>query len=127
MNKKRLYAFYGTLRRDMANYKYYKNGLQFIGVSELAGYRMFSLVNYPYAVFTGNPENKITIELFEILDEVTEERIINLEVQAGYILEEVRIAEENYKIFLFADFNRQHPEISHGDWVVHKGKSSFES
>jgi gamma-glutamylcyclotransferase (GGCT)/AIG2-like uncharacterized protein YtfP len=119
------YAFYGTLRLGMENYSIRKNGLLFLASAQLQGFKMYSLVEYPYAVRTDNATDKITVELFEVLDASTEESIHELEREAGYIFDVVEIAKQKFGIFLFADHDEQDEWIAHGDWVQYRQETSF--
>ncbi len=125
MNKYSQYAFYGTLRKEMENYWMYAAYLKYQDTVTLPGYRMFSLVDYPYAIRTGNPDNIIVAELFKITERETEEIIHHMELEAGYMLAEIPIAGNKFGIYLFENFRVEDCEIPEGDWAVFSTQSRF--
>lgn len=122
MNKKHLYAFYGSLRPTMYNYGS-GHGMTVIqdGV-EIEGYelRPYGGGVYPIAYRVDDPTKKITVTLVEIIDPGVERSIHGMELGAGYKYEEVEINGENYGIYLQSpSAYSTHPPVAHGDWVKH--------
>ena len=116
MNRDGLYVFYGTLRLGMENHALYSDGMNYIDTVTLQGYRLISLGEYPYAVWTGDPANKIKVELFRLAEEHAK-AIYDMEIEAGYYYEDIQIGQKKYGIFLFSQANPDDEEISSGDWA----------
>ena len=123
MNNVSQYAFYGSLRRGMFNYDFYKRQLQYHSTKILRGFRLFALKDYPIAIKSDDSNNRLTVEIFSILDLNTEKEIHALETDAGYYFECIKIDGLNTGIYLFEN-NSGWPQIPGGDWVkyfeVHK-------
>ncbi|MEO7992116.1 MAG: hypothetical protein ABI663_21365 [Chryseolinea sp.] len=49
----------------MENHVHFKDGLEFLGKEELCGFKLFSLVDYPYAIATKNKKDCMVVELFK--------------------------------------------------------------
>jgi gamma-glutamylcyclotransferase (GGCT)/AIG2-like uncharacterized protein YtfP len=124
MNKDGLYVFYGTLRKGMVNHPFYTAGMNYIDTVTLTGYRLISLGEYPYAVATGDPANKIKAELFR-LNEQQAKAIYEMELEAGYYYEDIQIGQKKYGIFLFSQVNPNDVEIDCGDWAEYVRKKDF--
>jgi gamma-glutamylcyclotransferase (GGCT)/AIG2-like uncharacterized protein YtfP len=127
MNDRGCYAFYGSLRKGMENYNRFKDGLEFIRKVELRGFKIFPLIDYPYAIATKNQNDIITVELFKITNHKTEELIHQVEMDAGYIFTNVEIAKEKFGIYLFSEAKANDTCVESGDWVVYKQSLAFES
>jgi gamma-glutamylcyclotransferase (GGCT)/AIG2-like uncharacterized protein YtfP len=117
MTKASKYAFYGSLRRGMRLYDQYKLSLKYLNSVWLQGFDLYSLGNYPYAIRSENQKNKILVEIFEITNKETEQEIINIEIEAGYVIEEILIDGEVIKIFLFENSTNDR-KVDSGDWVT---------
>lgn len=124
MNKDGLYIFYGTLRLGMENHAFYAEGMQYIDTIILNGYKLASLGDYPYAVDTGDPSNKIKVELFR-LDDRQAKAIYEMELEAGYYYEEIQLNQKKYGIFLFPQVNPNDEVISSGDWAKYLEERGF--
>jgi len=128
------FAFYGSLRTGQYNYKRLVEaaaGMKFEGERVLTGYKMFSFGSFPFVVPSDNPEDTIVIELFDIPDEMAARYIHNMEVGAGYGVEEVLIDGEVYWLYIYTgmrDYEKSgYTRVSDGDWVKYlseKGKTS---
>ena len=116
MNPQSNYAFYGSLRRGMVNYKRYAKGLKFLFQEAIPGYQLYEMEHYPYAVKTGSPADFITVEVFEITDPAIERAIHQLELSVGYYYDEVMIHQKQIGIYLFRD-RGQERLVKGGDWV----------
>lgn len=116
MNKEHRYAFYGSLRRGMSNHRRYQAGLEYLFTETLAGYRLYALPAYPYAIKTGNPADVIIIEVHRALDEATERAVHDLEIGAGYFYDEVSVRDQTVGIYLFEEAGTE-PFVEGGDWV----------
>jgi len=125
MNKNSQYAFYGSLRRGMENYRLFESDLNFLRTVELGGFKMFSLGPYPYIIRTGNSEDKIVGDLFIVTNRETEQTIHKMELDAGYIFSEVEIAGNKFGIYLLEATNADHPEVGGGDWSTFRKLSRF--
>ena len=125
IEKNKLYAFYGSLRKGMDNYNLYSHSLNFISQTSISGYKMFSLTYYPYGVWTNDLNDKIVVDLFKISDAETEEMIHGMEIDAGYILQHVMIAKQKFGIYVFQNFNPQDKQVLSGDWLKYKQTLCF--
>lgn len=124
MNKDGLYAFYGTLRIGMENYVLFERGMKFLEKVVLNGFRLISLGEYPYAIKSPNPDHVITAELFQ-LEDSTARLIHEMELEAGYYYDELRIGRNKYGIYLFSEANPFDEEITSGDWVSFVARRGF--
>ncbi len=116
MNKDHLYAFYGSLRKGMSNYGRYKSGLEYLFTESLAGYQLYALPRYPYAVSTGDPSHIITVEVHRAMNPAIEGAIHTLEIGAGYSYREVLVRGQHVGIYLFEKAGAE-PLVEGGDWV----------
>lgn len=121
MNKNRKYAFYGSLRAGMYNYERTKTGLNHLGTKVVSGYKLYSLGPYPCAIFTGDDDDKLTVDIFDVSQE-QQYRIHQMELGAGYDYEEVSIDGTMYGIYLYpkeAAERLKDRNVPSGDWVKH--------
>ncbi len=116
--KIRHYAFYGTLRKGLDNYRHCASELKYLRTIVIAGFKMHSLIDYPYAVRTADPLHTIKADLFEIIDPETEEMIYEMELEAGYILSNIEVDGTKFGIYLFNQSHPNHAVIGHGDWTL---------
>ena len=116
MNAHSTYAFYGSLRRGMSNYRYYEKGLEFLYMDVIPGYRLYALEEYPYAVRTGNPKDLLTVEVFRVGDPAVERDIHTLELEVGYFYDEVVLRNQPVGIYLFEKAGTE-PLVKGGDWI----------
>lgn len=121
----RYYAFYGTLRLGMENHRAFAKTLDYLTTVTLRGYRMYSLLEYPYAIYTGDEHDLIVAELFKVTALATEEMIHEMEVDAGYILSSVIIDGSKFGLYIFQANDPTHEPIPDGDWVKHASEGSF--
>jgi gamma-glutamylcyclotransferase (GGCT)/AIG2-like uncharacterized protein YtfP len=117
MPQSALYAFYGSLRQGMPLFEQFRNALEYQYSVWLPGYELYSLGDYPYAVKSHDNSKKILAEIFRFTDKEVEEKIIQIEFNAGYILEEIRVRGEVVKIFLFEQ-RTNNLRVESGDWVT---------
>jgi gamma-glutamylcyclotransferase (GGCT)/AIG2-like uncharacterized protein YtfP len=119
------YAFYGTLRQRMENHGSFAKTLNYLDTVTLHGYRMYSLVEYPYVIYTGDDHDLIVAELFKVTALKTEEMIFEMEVDAGYILSSVIIDGNKFGLYIFQENDPTHAPVPDGDWVRHATGGSF--
>jgi gamma-glutamylcyclotransferase (GGCT)/AIG2-like uncharacterized protein YtfP len=112
-----LYAFYGSLRQGMPLYDEFRFSLHYQYSCWLPGYALYSLGEYPYAVRNTDSSERILIEVMKVLDGTTEKRIDDIELQAGYFKEQIRIGEDRIWIYLF-DHPTNNLKVKSGDWVT---------
>lgn len=116
MNDDSLYAFYGSLRCGLENYQAYGNGaLRHLHTCRIAGFRMYSMGSYPYAIRSFN-EEQICVELFRITDQAVERAIHEMELEAEYYYDEVEIDGRKFGIYLFRQERPGDLHITDGDW-----------
>lgn len=116
MNNSNLFAFYGSLRRDMENYAHYRNELQYMFSARLPGYRMYSRESYPHAIKAGT-NYSIVVEVFRIDNPTTRNSIDKLELDEGYFSEYINIQDHRVKIYLYPEAGN-YQEVIGGDWVT---------
>lgn len=121
MEETELFAFYGSLRRGMDNYNKYKSVLEFITCTRIPGFTLYSLSAYPYAVKSEDRLETIVIEIFRIKGKEGRDKIHQLEVGAGYILEFIEVNDQSVGIYLFERAGNN-PKVKSGDWVSFYGK-----
>ncbi|HTF18104.1 MAG TPA: gamma-glutamylcyclotransferase family protein [Chryseolinea sp.] len=119
------YAFYGTLRQGMENHLAFAKALAYLKTETLTGYRMYSLGEYPYIVYTGHANDLIVVDLFHIANSEAEEMIHEMEIDAGYILSSVVIDGSKFGIYLFVANQVGDELLPGGDWVAHARGQSF--
>lgn len=100
----------------MSNHRRYKEGLEYLFSESVAGFRLYALPGYPYAVKTGSPGDIITVEVHRALDPTTERAIHDLEVGVGYVYDEVTVRGLRVGIYLFESAGAE-PLVEGGDWV----------
>ena len=116
----RLFAFYGSLRRGMANYRLYAPHLHYLTTLQLPGYRLFALSDYPYAIRTTTADT-IVAELFHIESQTVREEIYHMEIDAGYVFETITVGDRQAGIYLFPHQGNGY-FVPSGDWVAFVGK-----
>ncbi len=116
MNKDSMYAFYGSLRRGMKLYNTFKPALDYQYSLWLPGYDLFELSDYPCAVRSNSPTNKILIEVMKINNDEVAKEIFNIETDAGYFYADIKIRNSSVGIFLF-ESGANYQRVDHGDWV----------
>lgn len=121
MEETELFAFYGSLRRGMENYKGFKTVLEFVSMTRISGFELYSLGSYPYAVKTHDHSATIVIEIFKVNGEAARQAIHELEVGAGYVFDLIDIDSKKVGIYLF-ERPGDDPRVESGDWVSFYGK-----
>ena len=125
MNGQSQYAFYGSLRRGMENHVPYEKDLLYVKTIVLGGFKMFSLTAYPYVVRSTDNADKIVVELFKVTNPQTEQIIYEMELEAGYIFEEVEISGVKFGIYVMNAQEPGDPEVVSGDWCSFKAAAGF--
>ena len=113
---------YGTLRRHQANYtkiigRYGLDEFRYKRTLDIPGFLMYDLIYYPAVQRSGNPSDKIIVELFDASDAVYL-YIKDMEIGAGYTEDTVCIGDVFYSIYLLNDMDDRIP-IDGGDWLKH--------
>lgn len=117
-------AVYGTLRKGCGNHGilYGLQGTRAI----VQGFKMYDLGAFPYVVHTGNHDDSIAVEVYEVPDYNTARRLDSLE---GYHHEQgftgfydrikacTTVGQEVY-LYVFPQHEGEE-EIESGDWVYH--------
>lgn len=125
---------YGSLRNKQYNFKHFKHQFFFTGEFEyiktipIAGYKMYSLGNYPMAIFTGKKSDIIICDILSVANNPYNQ-IYDMEIGAGYSEFKVwiettikgsieRKLNEYMRIFLFdnPENSKSYP-VHSGDWV----------
>ena len=121
MNKHSCYAFYGSLRQGMYNHQIFEQHLHYLFTENLAGFRLYALERYPIAVKSESIRDVIKVEIFQVTDAETENKIHRLELNAGYYYDEVLVRGVLAGIYLFQK-SGNHLLVPGGDWVQHVNK-----
>ncbi|MEQ8303610.1 MAG: gamma-glutamylcyclotransferase family protein [Cyclobacteriaceae bacterium] len=116
-----LFAFYGSLRTGMYNHKQFERHLEFVRTVHLEGFKLYALEDYPFAVRTRNQDESIVVELFRIRNGKVRMEIDKLELDAGYIREEIEVGGYRAVIYTFQKAENNQ-EVPGGDWVEFFGK-----
>lgn len=115
-----LFAFYGSLRRGMGNYKFYESDLKYIETRRITGYKLYALKDYPYAVRSSVESDSLVIEIFQIEDSRVVQAIHQMELEAGYVLELIEVDGAWVGIYLFEQAGDD-SSVESGDWVEFYG------
>lgn len=121
MEETELFAFYGSLRRGMDNYKDFKATLEFVTITRISGFELYSLGTYPYAVRSDDKSSTLVIEIFRVKSPAARLAIHELEIGAGYFFELIDIDRQKVGIYLF-ERPGDDPRVENGDWVSFYGK-----
>lgn len=116
MEETELFAFYGSLRRGMDNYQDFEAALEFVKITRISGFKLYSLGAYPYAVRSDDMRSSLVIEIFKVKNQAARLAIHEMEIEAGYIFELIEIGEEKVGIYLFEQ-SGDDPWVENGDWV----------
>lgn len=123
MNAQSLYAFYGTLRVGMENHYLLNGRAEFLRRLKLPGFKLFSLVDYPYAVKSKSLSDMIVAELFYVPDKEIQQYIHAMELDAGYYYYEIPIDGKKYGIYLFSEEGEGDEQVISGDWAQFVGEN----
>lgn len=128
-NKIKYYAVYGSLRKGLMNHCLIEDE-EFIGEAYTQPiFNLFPLASGSYPGVTYGGDTSIKIEIYEINDEITENRVDQLE---GYISKNNSNNFYNKDIittpyglayiYIYNDKNTifEYESIPHGDWVEYK-------
>jgi gamma-glutamylcyclotransferase (GGCT)/AIG2-like uncharacterized protein YtfP len=116
MNKDSLYAFYGSLRKGMDNYERYRDAMVYLYSIRLKDFKLYSRGLYP-CVAKSTHENSVLVEVFRITDPQLEKEIHEMELEEGYVYEEVLINDQLVGIYVFVNIEN-FTEVKSGDWVT---------
>lgn len=111
-----VFAFYGSLRRGMENYKKISQKWKYLFSARIPGYAMHLRGKYPFAV-KSSAADSIVVEVFRIDDKTEREKVHELELSEGYHLETISIDGTETGIYLFAG-GENYPKVDGGDWVT---------
>jgi gamma-glutamylcyclotransferase (GGCT)/AIG2-like uncharacterized protein YtfP len=116
MNANSTYAFYGSLRRGMINYRDFETSLEFLFQATIGGFQLYAMQDYPYAIKTGNPSDLMVVEVFKINNRDAEMSIHELELSVGYSYDEVDLRQQKIGIYTFKKPGGE-TLVKSGDWV----------
>lgn len=111
-----LFAFYGSLRRGMNNFRVYQHDLKYLKTRRISGYELFALEEYPYAVSTQKKSSSIVVEIYSIENVSVARAIHEMEIEAGYVFERIEVDGDHVGIYLF-EKPGNNPKVENGDWV----------
>jgi hypothetical protein len=101
----------------MENYELFKNDLRYLFSMRLPGYKLFSRGQYPFAVRTPHGGPGIVVELFEVTNHDTVQKIHQLELDEGYYAAN-ELINGNRTIIYLCESADNYPEVTGGDWVT---------
>ena len=121
----KLFAFYGTLRKNQGNYKYFidKTEHEVLGTVILPGYKMYSFGGYPFVIPSDDKSDTIVVDLMSVPNETAAYGIHAMELGAGYQVQEIVHEGKVYWLYVYrtADYVRHGvPQVESGDWVAYK-------
>jgi gamma-glutamylcyclotransferase (GGCT)/AIG2-like uncharacterized protein YtfP len=97
-------AVYGSLRPGHYNFKRFNDVfpgfINHIETHKINGYKLYNLGAYPAAVESGDLDDTIEVDILEITDPYIYSSIKNMELGAGYYVEEIDISNHTCEIFL---------------------------
>lgn len=112
------YFVYGSLREGMYNHYLIKSQKK-LADAKIHGYKLISLGSYPAIFKTGNDEDIVVGEVYKITDKDIAQSMHNMEIGAGYHVDEVQAGE--HKAFVYARSEDKLPQLNvveSGDWVA---------
>lgn len=124
MEETELFAFYGSLRTGMSNYRIYQDVLEYVSTNRISGYELYALSDYPYAVFTGNAMSSMVMEIFRVKSKHAKLMIHKLEIDAGYYFKLIEVDGNKVGIYLFSKPGND-TKVESGDWVKFYGNSEI--
>lgn len=86
--------------------------------TEISGFKMFARGEYPYVVASGNPKDRIVIELVRITDPGVIRKMCAFEASEGYQPALVQVGQYEAWLFIFSNPGSD-PVVHGGDWVRH--------
>lgn len=127
-----LAAFYGTLRLNQGNYRYFlgeKDNVQHLGTEVVSGYRMYSLGGYPMVFPSSEPGDSIVVDLFSVGDPQAMIGIDRMETGAGYDREVINVNGNDYVMYVGepeyeAAISANQNKVENGDWLSHRKQAA---
>ena len=119
------FAFYGSLRSKHYNHDRLvapATGVVFVDTKTVLGYKLYDTGwGFPFAVKTGNTEDSIVVELFQMPESMYTDSIKRMEIGAGYREEIIRVKGANYTIYVRPEkATYKEAEVPGGDWTAYK-------
>lgn len=111
-----VYAFYGSLRRGLANHEKFKPHLRYLYSRWIKEFQLYSLGDFPFAYRTHNLSDLILVEIFEVTDSQVRQQIDKLEFNYGYHIEQLVLDDRAVNIYLFRE-KANYPLVIGGDWA----------
>jgi len=108
---------YGTLRKGGAAHHFMK-GCELLqqGIF-VSGIKLYDAGDYPFAVYTADPEDVVTGDLFAI----KEEQFLSLDEYEGEEYQRKILPGFDFYIYILSDNKTPLlPEVSGGDWLIYK-------
>ena len=109
---------YGTLRQGFGNHKYYLAGKQY-KEDILTGFKMYSLGAFPFVAPTGNSEDKVTVEIYDI-DEETMRRTDVLEGYPSFYNRKLVHTASGQEGWVYFQKTKGTEPIASGDWKQYR-------
>ncbi|MBO9700624.1 MAG: gamma-glutamylcyclotransferase [Sporocytophaga sp.] len=109
---------YGTLRNG-GNAHHLMRGCELLneGIS-VSGFKLYDAGEYPFAVYTADPEDAITGDMFAIKQE---DVLLTLDEYEGQEYQRKILPGFDFYIYILNDNKTPFlPEVSGGDWLIYK-------
>jgi len=111
---------YGIYRKDMAGYDFLhrsfgQNSVLYKRTVNILGYKMYDAIFRADVEFTGNPKDKIVVDLL-LVDDYVYEYMKRVRTR-DYFEHLISIDYELYSIFIEWPLREENKEVEDGDWV----------
>lgn len=121
MNKGHKVATYGSLRLGHYNHASFSRDydIQHIETKTITGWKLFSFGAYPGAIQTGNEEDKMVVDVFNV-DEDCKKSMDGMELGAGYNIIDIGENEDTVHIYEHKQAREYGSYVESGDWSQYK-------
>ena len=132
MSRITLLGTYGSLRVGEYNHSSVKDSMPIVELErKVAGYKMYSLGAYPAIVRTDDPEDIITIDVFDMASTQQASNMMSsihrMETNAGYDIEVASTIDGEMEVLLYTQTYRAesfdelgHEQVVGGDWTAYQ-------
>lgn len=124
-------AVYGSLRVGEGNYNHFFTEEEHLGTGKINGFKLYSLGCYPGIRPSGNSEDKVVVDLFDIKNEDTLQSVHRMEQGAGYTIERVPVKMDSGEeidaiVYVYDSDLPEDRLVENGDWCsTRDNRTSF--
>lgn len=122
---------YGTYRKNQINYKsairnYGTGNVLYLRTLVLKGYKMYDLLYYPTIEYTGDPRDRIVVDLLRVCDAMYK-MLVKAQDNSEFFEDTICIEEKFYSIFInpFISEADRSIEVQTGDWIFCNSNSEI--